>query len=705
MRACALLATLAIFAALALGGCASEESQPQAPNAPQAPASPSDHSALVPNQLAKTQVARNPYLPDSESSVHNDVYNSDVTAAVLPLGIYPEIAEATAAGSAFAPPTLFYDALGNAIMPYNEVLDDGTVLSGGIAIRDANSTTLDVLGSYLPALDDTEGGRWGLQISYAFVDAQNFLVGPASNGHVVMIQTTDDSGNVLPKFKKALDVDIVGGAVAALGQDVSQSLLSVAYDYEGNLWFVSGGFHMNPAHSQAGYCGYLERAYIDATLDGSVLDAADYLHYLRFSDGENVENGIAAHPSGCVILTNAACLLLHADAEAGVVEDWRVPYESSGGKAADPARTGITGCGLAWGGGSSPTLTDELAIFLDNQDVVNLHAVEIATGKLVASTPVLDLGEDVIVSVENSVSVYAPTPERASVLVCNWYGAGAAALFEPGSDSSVQSYDNLYDAAWRTEGSAALMPGVERVDVVRAADGSYFAETVWTRADLKDTSMIKLSTGAGYYYGYTQDESTGEWAFFALDFDTGETLLWVPVSTEAAYNNIAVGIMQAEAGNALFCPTDSPVLLCLRDRFAYATGEGAAPLDITAMTRRSIGAEEFQAAGGAGAMAASYVLSACAPALDEGATLAFRVNGLSGNPADYAAYCLGEGGAFAACADALIVAEGGGNLAPNEALDPATIYEVSIPLHDAAPYDLDPAEGAVKVSLVLATSA
>ena len=42
------------------------------------------------------------------------------------------------------------------------------------------------------------------------------------------------------------------------------------------------------------------------------------------------------------------------------------------------------------GGGCSPTLTPNLVLFTDNQDPVNLLALDMKTGEVVASTPVLD---------------------------------------------------------------------------------------------------------------------------------------------------------------------------------------------------------------------------------------------------------------------------------------------------------------------------
>ncbi len=48
---------------------------------------PNEETALVPKPMAPNAVTRNPYMADSDNSVHNDSYSSDVTDAVLPLGI------------------------------------------------------------------------------------------------------------------------------------------------------------------------------------------------------------------------------------------------------------------------------------------------------------------------------------------------------------------------------------------------------------------------------------------------------------------------------------------------------------------------------------------------------------------------------------------------------------------------------------------
>lgn len=679
-----------------------QSSQPAQPSPTADSSHAADSSALVPEIMAGNQVQGNPYLSTEESMIHNDIYNSDVTEKAMPLGIYPEIIESKTEDSPVAPPAFFYDNYGNAVAPYSQIMENGSVLSGGIAIRDMDSSDLKVLGKFQPVPDDN-GLKYGIQISYSFVDKENYFVGPTTHGHVIMVRTYDGKGNILPVFEKKLDVDIVSGAVGILGEDIDRNLLSIAYDYEGNIWFVTGGFHKNPSYSKTGFVGYLEREYIDRTLAGeSVTDVSKYIHCIKLAEGENAENGIAAHKAGCVVLTNKACHLFAADS-SGVQEKWGSSYKSSGGKSAEPEK-GITGAGLAWGGGSSPTLTDKMVLFTDNQDVVNLIALDIETGKTLVTSPVLDLGSDVTVSVENSICVYASDEERASVLVCNWYGAGNAGLFEEGSDSSIQSYDNIYDKNWMQNGSSCLMPGVERIDVVKQADGSYKTEKIWVREDLKDTSMIKLSTAAGYYYGYTQDEKTSEWGFIALDYKTGETVMWQPVSKQKEYNNVAVGIMQGNNGNSIYCPTNSQTLVRLQDRFAYLPEQPDKKLDIVKMERHVMAQKDFQEASGSSQVPATYLMSAVIDDAKDKQKLSFRVNGLEGSILGYTLYCRDQSGKLSEYRDIVFTDSTGRALDCTEKLTPETIYEVRLQTEDSGRMDCDRETGSIKTTVILAAS-
>ena len=134
-------------------------------------------------------------------------------------------------------------------------------------------------------------------------------------------------------------------------------------------------------------------------------------------------------------------------------------------------------------------------------------------------------------AVENSAIVYDDGEGTVSTIVCNWFGAGNAGLADPNSDSSIQSYANIYDQNWLMKGNVMIAPGVERVDTVKT-DSGYEMKSIWSRNDLSDTSMLKLSTATGYIYGYVQDLESGMWQYIILDFETGETVFTMDVRRE-----------------------------------------------------------------------------------------------------------------------------------------------------------------------------
>lgn len=157
-------------------------------------------------------------------------------------------------------------------------------------------------------------------------------------------------------------------------------------------------------------------------------------------------------------------------------------------------------------------------------------------------------------AIENSAIVYDDSEGTVSTIVCNWFGAGSAGLADPNSDSSIQSYANIYDMNWLTKGNCMIAPGVERVDTIKT-DSGYEMKSVWCRNDLSDTSIMKLSTATGYIYGYVQDLESGMWQYIILDFATGETVFTMDVSNKYGYNNMAIGMYAGNSGNALYCPT------------------------------------------------------------------------------------------------------------------------------------------------------
>lgn len=659
------------------------------PAATAAPAEETTPSALVSGALPvkalqPKQVEENPYMAKSDANIHHDGYNTDSTDEILPLGIYPEIHVSYETTNANASPAIYFDSYGHAVVP----------LLGGIAIRDLNAEETKTLGYFSPKQHD--GGSYLIQSSYTFLDAENRIVCPTSNNHVLMLRATDEEGNVLPEFEKVLDIDIKAAAEAALGKELTQNLLSVVFDYDGNLWFATGGFRIYPERQQQGVLGYIAHSAIEAILNGEQTDLSKAVFVYELTPGEGAENGIAASKDGAVILTNKNCYLLRAN--NGVEAVWCTPYESVGAKVSGEGDK-TTGGGLAWGGGCSPTLTPNLVMFTDNADPVNLLALDMKTGEVVAKTPVLDdLPDGYQVAIENSAIVHDDGAGTVSTIVCNWFGAGNAGLADPNNDSSIQSYANIYDQNWLMKGNAMIAPGVERVDTVKT-DSGYEMKSIWTRNDLSDTAIMKLSTATGYIYGYVQDLTTGMWQYIILDFATGETVFTMDVSNKYGYNNMAIGMYTGNSGNALYCPTGYLELLRLQDRFVYLPELPYREVDLDQAARNVLAQDQFAQDGGEGTVA-SWRNTAAIRNVHPNTTVAFRMNNLSGSASDLTLYAYGADGKLVKVAPELWSITDETGAAASELTD-GVLYELRVTVADGGDFDLSETEKEIKLSVVL----
>ena len=641
-------------------------------------------SELPIKTLTQKVIDENPYMAASDSNIHHDCYNTDSTDEVLPVGIYSEINVSYEKTNANASPAIFFDSYGHAVVP----------LLGGLAIRDINAEETQTLGYFSPKQHDN--GEYLIQSSYSFVDESNRLVCPTNNNHVLMLKATDEDGNVLSEFEKVLDIDIKAAAEAALGKTLDQNLLSVVFDYEGNLWFATGGFRIYPDRKQQGTFGYVSRAAIDKILNGEDVDLSDAVFVYELEPGEGAENGIAASKEGAVILTNLKCYLLQAD--NGVKKVWETSYKSVGAKESKEGDE-TTGGGLAWGGGCSPSLTKDLVMFTDNQDPVNLIAVDMKTGEQVASMPVIDeLPEGTQVSVENSAIVYDDGEGTVSTIVCNWFGAGSAKLGEADNDSSIQSYENIYDVGWLRQGNKMIAPGIERVDTVKTEDG-YEMKSIWCRSDLSDTSMMKLSTATGYIYGYVQDMETGMWQYIMLDFETGETVFTMDISDKPGYNNMAIGMYAGNSGNALYCPTGYLELLRLQDRFVYLPEMPYRKVDLDQAMRNVLSQEKFAADGGQGDVE-GWLNTITIENVHPNTTVAIRMKGISGETGSLKLYAYGTDGTLKEVpAEKWHIQTEDGETP--DTLSEDVLYEVHMTVEDGGDFDLSETEKEIKISAVL----
>ena len=225
-------------------------------------------------------------------------------------------------------------------------------------------------------------------------------------------------------------------------------------------------------------------------------------------------------------------------------------------------------------------------------------------------------------------------------------------------------------------------------------------KSIWSRNDLSDTSILKLSTATGYIYGYVQDLESGMWQYIILDFATGETVFTMDVSNKYGYNNMAIGMYAGNSGNALYCPTGYLELLCLQDRFVYLPEMPYRKVDLDKAARNVLTQEQFEQDGGDGTVA-SWRNTVTVENVHPNTTVSFRMNNLSGSAAVLKLYAYGADGKLAEVSKELwtITDEAGTGV---DTLADGTLYELRVSVADGGALDLSEEEKKIIISVVLA---
>ena len=300
--------------------------------------------------------------------------------------------------------------------------------------------------------------------------------------------------------------------------------------------------------------------------------------------------------------------------------------------------------------------------------------------------------------VNSIIMVYDNGEGTVSTIVCNWFGAGSAKLADADNDSSIQTYENIYDVNWLKKGNKMVVPGVERVDTIKTKDG-YEMKSIWCRNDIHDTSMMKLSTATGYIYGYVQDLESGMWQFIMLDFETGETAFTMDVSDKPGYNNMAIGMYAGNSGNTLYCPTGYLELLRLQDRFVYLPEMPYRKVDLDKAKRNVLTQEEFTEAGGKGNVA-GWLNTITVENVHPNTTVAIRMKGIAGKADTFTLYAYDKENKLKEVpAELWHIQEEDGTL-PDK-LTEDTLYEVHVMVEDGGEFDLSDTEKEIKIAVIL----
>jgi hypothetical protein len=406
-----------------------------------------------PRPLDAINDIQHPFLADSQrSSMHGGAHNWDINTYPGPLGHNTTAKHRKFSNIIGVAPNISFDSQGRLITV--------SIKLNRIELHLLDPETLETLTMLeLPpkaSPSDNSGG------GYFHIDAQDrVLLAPAND--TISIYEIGESPE-RPKWQLVEQYDI--GGLLPEGVNIHD----VIPDWEGNLWFVTGG----------AYLGYRDH------------ETGKFYTYELPAEGETIQNSFAVDEEGLYVASTDAIYQFQINAQTKEpFYTWREDYDN--GAVQKPGT-------LSHGSGTSPTLIgDDLVAIADDGDpftniVVYKKSASIEGERRICKVPLFGEGKS---ATENSLLVYGN-----AMVVQNDYG-------------------HVY-----TGNALKTSPGIMRVDVREDRSG---CDVIWHNEAFLSQSLPRLSTATGLLYFYTfqkqqPDDFFGGWYLSAVDWDTGESL-------------------------------------------------------------------------------------------------------------------------------------------------------------------------------------
>jgi hypothetical protein len=430
---------------------------------------------------------RHPYMAANDrSNLHDDAYQSDAGVTPGPLGYDPEITS-----------TLYTQECASVTFDRQGRILTVCVGLATVDLRLLDPRTLELLADYplgprpVSSLSSpfTAFGGGG----YFYLDNQDRVVVPTSDGHVAVIEETNGPQGTGLSLVRSYDVSsYVDGSV----------ILSVLPDWSGRLWFVSGSGVVGVINPRTG---------------------ATRVKRL----GETISNSIAVDETGGVFVVSDRALYRFESTAQGVPDvTWRKRYGA--GARQKPGQT-------QQGSGTTPTIVRRdgrrYVAITDNADP-RMHVLVYRAGRAGPGRRPLC-----------SASVFPPDKGATdnsliavgnAIIVENNYGYTGPQERPPSSTS---------------RGTPTTQPGVTRINVDYAGGGCHVA---WENTRVRvPTSVSKVSSATGLVYVYEHpaadevryrggeepDNPEDPWYLTALDVRTGKRVWSVLTGVGLGYNN------------------------------------------------------------------------------------------------------------------------------------------------------------------------
>ena len=388
-----------------------------------------------------------------------------------------------------------------------------TVLGTDAAVMKVDHETFTIIDWYVPR--DREGENapafsLGLSGAYAAIDAQNRFIAGRSRFVSFFGDSVEGDRSSLIELKKRI---FIPDEVFCNMDDV---IAGMSLTYDGHLAFATelGNLFVIPADADPDNLG--DVPVVSTNDDCATADRADL---------EIVSNSIAVDESGGIyLLTSAAMYRFNWDGST-LTEAWRAEYESAE-IAPSPIRLGP-------GSGSTPSLMgtnaddDRFVVITDGQALMNLMLFW--RDEIPADWEAIP-GKDRRIACEIAVDFDGETEaiSEQSVAVRGYAAVVVNDLLTDPTDN--RPVTNQIEAAAQNLVSALeggipekAPSGVERIDwdpVTRTCS------TIWANSEISVPNGIpSISETSGLVYGAGQRD--GQWGLEGLDFETGESRVWV----------------------------------------------------------------------------------------------------------------------------------------------------------------------------------
>jgi hypothetical protein len=460
------------------------------------------------------EIFQNKFMAQNgRNNVHNDSYMSDTYRVDGPHREDAIVREGEMGGLCV---TITFDSLGR-------INTLATSPSGRHLLCLADPVTLSKLGRDFELPSEEGNHEWGGS-GYFYLDADDHVVVPTITLQIWVLEAREiefkkDGEEVDFEFKVVKSYDLADAIQAALDIRPHESLaeldniLSVLPDCAGNLWFVT----------KKGVIGYVEKG-----------TEKIFTHLLENPDAkgeedrlEGIGNSFVADEDGGVFIASDYALYRFEASSDGPQQFWRERYAHGVRPNPKPGQNSI-------GTGTTPTLTNigdkKYVAIADNADP-RMHVLVYRRER--------EVGEKRIVCKHAVFPPFKGCTENSLICVNN---------------SIIVENNYGYRGPQSVAGPLTTETGIARIDFDE--DGGESVQ-VWINNDISVPSVVsKLSLTDGRIYTYAKKGLRGNsgggpgWCLTALDFETGNVVLDVPVRNSEELNNHYAGLFLRPGGRA-----------------------------------------------------------------------------------------------------------------------------------------------------------